>query len=676
MVFLNSALLAFLGALGLPVLVHLLTLRRRRAHALSTLRFLKEIENTRLKRVRLTRWLLLLVRVLFLLALILAFARPVLDAGAAFLPGAREPLSLLLLLDDSASSRLPAAGGRSVWESARELALERLQGLEPRDRVWLLPLADPSQAAGPLTPAAARQRLARWNPTWSAAQLDAALEAALGILERDAPARSQLLLLSDLRLEPPTELGRRLPRGLTPLLGVLPSRVAGAAPLELELRSGLLRQDRPVSLAVGLAGEGPGEGLGLELAVEGETRLSRPVPAHGEDRWRSREELEFRLPETGWLRGTLRVTGDPVDVDDELPFILHVPQRRRVLLVAGDPALERVLAAALLPDERYGRGLELLRGGSELMRRVDPAAVDQLVLALGQPLDAQELRQVRELAARGVRLLLLPALAADPRLADRQLRELALPGLAGLRESGAQAWRLERLDRGHEILASILEDGEAGEAVPVRRLLELEAADPPGLARRTLAEAGGRPVLQTLVRAAGRTLWLATAPGTEWSGLAASGLLAPLLQQGLRWLDGDERLPAVLECGVPGRWQPPRAARGRDWTLLRDGVVRRVRLDPLKGWLDLPALAEPGHYEVQVDGRPAGWVAVRLPAGETTREVTPVARWARPEAGGWRVLQESEVRGGADAAAELSPWLLLAALLLLGVETWLARGRS
>ncbi|MFA7330884.1 MAG: BatA domain-containing protein [Candidatus Delongbacteria bacterium] len=675
MVFLNSALLAFLGALGLPVLVHLLTLRRRRAHALSTLRFLKEIENTRLKRVRLTRWLLLLVRVLFLLALILAFARPVLDAGAAFLPGAREPLSLLLLLDDSASSRLPSAAGRSVWESGRELALERLQGLEPRDRVWLLPLSDPGQSAGPLTPAAARQRLARWNPAWSAARLDAALEAALGILERDAPSRPQLLLLSDLRLEP-TELGGRLPRTLTPLLGILPSRAAGAAPLKLELRSGLLRQDRPVSLTVELAGEGASEGLGLELAVEGETRLSRPVPAHGEERWRGREELEFRLPESGWLRGTLRVTGDPVDVDDELPFILHVPQRRRVLLLAGDPALEHVLAAALLPDERYGRGLELLRGGSELLRRVDPAAVDQLVLALGQPLDAQELRQVRELAARGVRLLLLPALAADPRLVDRQLRELALPGLAGLRESGAQPWRLERLDRGHEILASILEEGEAGEAVPVRRLLELETADPPGLARRTLAEAGGRPVLQTLERETGRTLWLATAPGAEWSGLAASGLLAPLLQQGLRWLDADERLPAVLECGVPGRWQPPRSARGRDWTLVRDGVVRRVRLDPLKGWLELPALAEPGHYEVQVDGRPAGWVAARLPAGETTHEVTPVARWTRPEAGGWRVLRESEVRGGGDAAAELSPWLLLAALLLLGVETWLARGRN
>jgi hypothetical protein len=676
MVFLNSALLAFLGALGLPILVHLLTLRKRRAREIPTLRFLKEIENTRLKRVQLTRWLLLLVRLLFLAALILAFARPLLTSGATFLPGGREPLSLLLLLDDSGSSRLPAESGRSVWEQVRDGVLERLQRLEPRDRVWLLPLSNPAEQVGPLTPDAARQRLAKWNPSWGAAHLDEALESALATLERDGSTRRQLLLLSDLRLDAPRWPQAKLPRGVQPLLAPVPSRAAGTAPLELELRSGILREDRPATLQVALAGEGAAAGLTLSLSVEGETRASRAVDAQTDEHWLSREELEFRLPESGWLRGSLRVDGDPVELDNELPFVLHVPEQRRVLLLAGDPALERVLAAALMPDPRYRRGLELVRGGPEQLQRVDPATVDQVVFALGQPLESTQLRALRELATRGARLLLLPARDADLRLADRQLQELGLPGVAGLRESPAAAWRLERLDRKHEILASILDDGGGVESVAITRLLALNAADPPGLARRTLAEAGGTPLLQTWERAEGRVLWLASAPDAQWSGLAASGLLAPLLQQGLRWLDGDDRLPAPQICGEPGHWQLPREPRGRDWTLNRDGKRWRLRLDPNKGWLELPALPEPGHYELRVDGKPAGWVAVRLPVGETTRALSDPKAWEKAEAGGWRVLGERDLRGGGDATAELAVWLLLAALLLLGVETWLARGRG
>lgn len=676
MVFLNGALLAFMGALGLPVLVHLLTLRRRRARGIPTLRFLKEIENTRLKRVRLTRWLLLLVRLLLLAALVLAFARPVLTGASAWLPGGREPVSLLLLLDDSASSRLPAEEGHSVWELARERALERLGGLEARDRVWLLPLSEPSRLQGPLTPTAAGQRLAKWIPTWGGARLDECLEAGLAALERDGSARRQVLLLSDLRLETPRLPADSLPRAVSLWLTRLPSPSKGAAPREVELRTGILREDRPVGLSLGLEGGEALADLSLSLAVEGETRLTRALSPQTSGPWRAREELDFRLPETGWLRGSLRLEGDAVELDNELCFVLHVPARRRVLLLAGDPELERVLAAALLPDERYRRGLELLRGSGTSLAGLDPSAVDQVVLALGQPLGVADLRRLREMSARGARFLLLPASHAELQVADRQARELGLPGVAALREAGQLPWRMDGLDRRHEIPASILEEEGALEPVAVRRLLELQAQDPPGLARRTLAQAGGRPLLQSLESEAGRALWLSTVPLPAWSGLGASGLLAPILQQGLRWLDGDDRLPPLQVCGEPGRWTPPREARGRDWTLVRGDARWRLKLDPRKGWLELPALPEPGHYEVLVDGRPAGWLAARAPVGETTRPVGDPARWNEPAAGGWRELKARDARNGGENPAELTPWLLLAVLALLGWESWLARGRG
>jgi hypothetical protein len=340
--------------------------------------------------------------------------------------------------------------------------------------------------------------------------------------------------------------------------------------------------------------------------------------------------------------------------------------------MAGGADQERVLAAALLPDERYRRGLELVRLDAATLAALDPAGLDQLVLALGHPLPAAALRSLREARNRGVRLLLLPAPDADPVEATRQLTELGLPAATGVARG---AWRLERLDRGHEVLASILEAQGGLESIAVMRLLELGADEVTGLGRRSLAEAGGRPLISAFEGEGGRLLFLATAPDEEWSTLATSGLLAPFLQQGLRWLDGDERLPAILDCGAAGRIVPPRGVVGGDWRLEKEGAQWRAVLDPVRGWLDSPPLPEPGHYRLLADGRPVAWVAVRLPAGETTRPVGGEAAWRAPEAGGWTRLQPREAGRGVEAA-ELGPLLLAAALALLAVEGWLATGRS
>lgn len=672
MVFLHGALLGFLGALGLPVLVHLLTLRRRRAVDIPTLRFLREIESTRIKRVRLTRWWLLLARLLFLAALVLAFARPVLHSGAAFLPRGGEPLSLLLLLDDSASSRLPAPGGRSAWEAARAAALDRLQGLEPRDQVWLGGLADPGSLAGPLSPDAARRRLAAWSPTWGAAQAGETLEAGLAALRRDGGARRQLVLLTDLRLEPPRLADSLWPPALPALLAPLPTLPAAAAPQALELRGGLLRGDRPLALDVELAGERAGAGLSVAVVVEEETRAAHPVDGPDTSPWTARERLEFRLPEPGWLRGRVEVDGDEAAGVVDLPFVLRVPERRRVLVHVGDAFVRRAVEAALVPDERYGRGLELVRPAGGSLAAVDPASVDQLVLSLGQTLPAADVRALRALVAHGVRLLVLPEPDGDPALADRQARELGLPGVVEHRLPGGGA-RVEELDRRHEILADILERDGDGEALRVLRLWTPDGDGGAELRRRTLAGAGGRPLLLALEGENGRALWLGTAPREDWSELAASGLWAPLLQQGLRWLDGDERLPAAVDCGRPGRWTPPRGERGLVWTLEGAGRSWRLSKDLRRGWLELPALPEPGHYQVKVDGRPAGWLAARVPAGETVRPAWEPRAWVARAGGPWQVVEAGRLEEGA-AAADLSPWLLAAALLLLVWEGWLARG--
>ncbi len=666
MTFLSGELLAFLGALGLPILVHLLNLRRRRTRDIPTLRFLLEIESTRLRRVKLTRWLLLLLRMLLLAALVLAFARPLLKGAAAFLPRGGESRALVLLLDDSASSRLPSNGAATVWDRVRQAALERLDALGPKDQVWLLSLSRPDEPQGPMPADAARVRLGQWKAGWGRAQVDKALAQCLAALEEAPPLGRQLVLLSDLRLPVPKGWEEKLPEALSRVLIQVPSEGEQAAPVDLQPQGSLRIEGRALELGATVEGAGVSRGLTLSLELEGETRAREGLTADDEGVWRAERTLSLPLPQEGWHKGWLRLSGDAVDVDNALPFVLQVEKQRKVGVLGASPALRRVLNAALLPDARYGQGVELV----DLDLARSTGGMDQAVVVVGGAQASTFTGTLRALAASGVGLLVLPHPDATVEDLGRQLDALGLPGPAILRQGRLE---MDQADRGHPLLSSIFSPGPQGkmEKVEVRRWMELQG--PKNKEWRTLVYAGGQPLILSRQGQGAACLLLATTADAEWSGLAASGFLAPFLQQGLRWMKGDDRLPPPLDCGEAGEMAMPAGVAGRDWQLRRDGAMWRCVPNARRQLLQCPPLPEPGHYELLVDGQAVAHVAVRMPARECTLPVASLDAWKTPDAGGWTVRRLKE--DGDDAAMDLGPWLLGLALALLAVEGWLAAGR-
>src|SRR5262245_11204900 len=98
MSFLAPLVLAALGALAVPVFLHLVQRERKRVVEFPSLMFLRKIPYQSAQRRRIQHWMLLLLRLAALLLLIAAFARPFLrSAGlsAAAATGAREVVILL-----------------------------------------------------------------------------------------------------------------------------------------------------------------------------------------------------------------------------------------------------------------------------------------------------------------------------------------------------------------------------------------------------------------------------------------------------------------------------------------------------------------------------------------------------------------------------------------------------
>src|SRR3990170_1527255 len=132
MSFLAPAFFVALGAIAVPIIVHLIQRERKRVVLFPSLMFLQRIPYQSVRRRRIRHWLLLAMRVAAILALVLAFARPFLQqaAIAAAAGGARE---VVILLDRSASM-----GYGDHWPRARDAAHRVVAGLGANDRATLV----------------------------------------------------------------------------------------------------------------------------------------------------------------------------------------------------------------------------------------------------------------------------------------------------------------------------------------------------------------------------------------------------------------------------------------------------------------------------------------------------------------------------------------------------------
>jgi len=130
---------------AIPVLIHLLNRRRFRRVPWAAMTFLLAANRRSARRIWIEQWLLLAVRVLLVLLLGWAIARPYLPMSALFsLASAR--LHHVIVLDNSGSMNAVGAAGASRFTQARQFAQHLLATIDGQDAVSLVTLAEPAQA--------------------------------------------------------------------------------------------------------------------------------------------------------------------------------------------------------------------------------------------------------------------------------------------------------------------------------------------------------------------------------------------------------------------------------------------------------------------------------------------------------------------------------------------------
>ena len=101
--FLNSAILFGLAAVAIPIIIHLFTRKKTKTIFFSSLKFLKELQKQKIRRLKIRQILLLILRTLLILILIFAFARPTLRSSGSSSLESGAQLTTVIILDNTLS---------------------------------------------------------------------------------------------------------------------------------------------------------------------------------------------------------------------------------------------------------------------------------------------------------------------------------------------------------------------------------------------------------------------------------------------------------------------------------------------------------------------------------------------------------------------------------------------
>ena len=621
MTFLNPLLLAGLAAVAIPIAVHLFNFRRPRQIDFSTLRFLRALEATAVRRVRIRQWLLLALRALAVVFLVLAFARPVPTADAgAFGEGAAR--SLVLVLDNSRSMTLRDAQGELLGQ-AKALGATLVEATGRGDERTVLPTAPPPEYR-PVpftTPGPALDAVAATEALAGARPLTAALARAGSVLDGALHPRREIVVVSDLQAATFTDsASAALPPGVdVALLPVGGRRQTNTAVTDVRVVSQIIEPGRPVQIEAVLARYGGRAGtVGASLSLDGQRVAETAVDVVPGTPTTAR--FTVTPPARGWVGGEVRIEADAAEWDDVRTFALRVPPAPRVLVVRG--AGERAdLVALALGVTAEGGGVVLNEVDEGGLAGADLDRYDTVVLVGPQSLGASAER-LGAFVARGGGVLAFPG--TQPEALNPLLQAVGggrVVGVVGER-GGASIGSTVDADLGHPLFAGVFDDARPA----LERIDVAQAAHyrPGGGDESTLIGLqAGPPFLQEIRRGEGSVLLVGVAPDPAWSDLPQRGLFVPLLYRAAAYLaagsvvgeaggaEGSVRVEGV-EAGQPLRLVGP---DGVATTPLQRTVPGAVVLD-----LD-DATARAGLYRVVQGDRTLRVVAVN----EDARESDPAA---------------------------------------------------
>ncbi|MBS1503037.1 MAG: BatA domain-containing protein, partial [Bacteroidetes bacterium] len=344
--FLYPAFLFALVVLAIPVVIHLFNFRKYQKVYFSNVQFLKEIQEQQASRRNLKERLILAARLLALLFLVLAFARPHIPAKNVSGAGRQQVVSIFV--DNSYSMQALSKEG-TLLDEAKRRAKEIASAYNINDRFQLLTQDFEGKHQRLLSRDEFNDEVDAVKISPQSRDLQQIVNRQQGLLNEQNGSVRSAYIISDFQKNIAGTNVVKADSGIRyNLVRLKASELPNVAVDSAWLLAAVHRPGESEKLVVKLhnyAGE-MAEKIPLKLSVNG---IQKALGSYTVGpRSVQTDTLSFSGLQSGWQRGEIQLQDNPVTFDNQFYFTFNVQQQMPVLLIDGgtvNPFLNAVFAA-------------------------------------------------------------------------------------------------------------------------------------------------------------------------------------------------------------------------------------------------------------------------------------------------------------------------------------------
>lgn len=555
MTFLNPLFLIGLVAAAIPVILHLLNLRKLKIVEFSTLRFLKELQKTKIRRLKIKQIILLILRTLIIIFIVLAFARPTIQSSIPLLETTTKS-SIVILIDNSFSMDVSDEFGNRL-NQARNVALSIIKSAKEGDEFAVIPIAElnssiHSEFSKDIN--YINSEISKINVSYITPKLDEALRITSALLEKSNNISKEVFIISDAQrnLFKNQEFDSlRLFQKNTSVF-FIPIGFNSKAEIEnlsidsLNIITKIFQQGKLVELEGYIKNNSKKDikDVVVSLFFENQRVAQRSLDINNNQT--KQVAISAVSQSVGPIRAYLEIEGDALDVDNKRYFGFNIPERPKVALVGSD-INSKYLLVALSAKIQANPIADIKTFSTESFPSIDLSQFDLIICseALYKESDYQRLEQWVRNAGAAI-------FFADDKKNNETTRVglnrfgITLGNILKFDISSPSAFT--NVDKMHPIFEGVFKGTTDNKQI----------VESPKIFKALVAS-GGQNIIEIPSGAFlienkigdGKILYFSVAPNTEWSSFPLTGLFPTLIYRSVNYLSFREGLAKEITIGRP-----------------------------------------------------------------------------------------------------------------------------
>ena len=656
-------------SLAIPVLIHLFNLRRYKRVNFPDTRFLRNIQLSTKRQSKIRNWRLLAMRLLFLAALILAFAQPYFGKNDT---DATATVSAIYI--DNSYSMTIGDGQENLLQQARNKARQLIAASDERARFLLLS-NDKLSATRPMLRSEALEAIQLLKPVARTATLRQVMNSITAAQANERRERWNIYLFSDLQQNMFTDAGGKVQPPANATVYCYPLKAEKAGNLYIDTAYFLspnLDTRQPNPLVIGIKQSGPDKKRtsNLKVSVGNQVRAVSTIDMKGNTA--ITDTLSLQLNGTGWQDISLSLQDHPLSFDDTFRIAARTAPDLSVLVV-GDNTINPYLQAAF----RTYQGFRVQLENSSALNKAQWPQYSLIILQQLSVITPRIQEAVKEALQRGQNVLVFPGNITNT---DGFNQALKTWGDISLGKEDTSRQQVVSMQQAHPLLQDVFEKIPDNIQLPVavkRYPIEASVA---ANQQALMSFRDGKPFLAQYSLMQGKLYLCASGLDDRSSNFALSYFFVPILYKMAVQSGGGNMYALSIGSNKP-LWLPVAGSDDRKvWHLSRESFDAIPSQRPSGIGVELylnNAVKEAGFYrlysEASKDSVLVGLNADRKESVLDYADRKKVENLLQPTAVTWLDDQSVKQHGWNTAHTPFPIWkvCVLVALLCLGGETFL-----